>query len=197
MRFEKGHKAETRKRIVKVAAARFRKDGVAAVGIAGLMAEAGLTHGGFYAHFESKEALLREAMVAAMDTTRERLNRAAESHGLEGLVRRYLRPSHRDTPEDGCTIASLVAEIARHETATREVFSARVDTFLLRIAAHLTALPEAARKQAAIGILGVMLGTLQLSRAVTDTALSDSVLESGIQAALRLAKPTGLAEPAQ
>jgi TetR/AcrR family transcriptional repressor of nem operon len=189
MRFEKGHKAETRRRIVKAAALRFRKDGVEAVGIAGLMAEAGLTHGGFYAHFESKEALLREAMVAAMDETRERLTRPAEPDGLEWLVRRYLRPSHRDTPEDGCAIASLVAEIARHEPATRKVFSGRVEAFLARIAAQLQDWPEAERSQAAIGILGVMLGALQLSRAVTDKALSDSVLESGIQAALRLAKP--------
>jgi TetR/AcrR family transcriptional repressor of nem operon len=190
MRFEKGHKEETRKRIIKTAAARFRKDGVEAVGIAGLMAEAGLTHGGFYAHFESKEALLREAIVAAMDGTRERLTRSVDGpDGLEWLVRRYLRPSHRDTPEDGCAIASLVAEIARHEPATRKLFSGRVEAFLGRITAHLTALPEAERKPAAIGILGVMLGTLQLSRAVTDAAISDSVLESGIQAALRLAKP--------
>lgn len=186
MRFEKGHKAETRKRIIKAASERFRKDGVEAVGIAGLMAEAGLTHGGFYAHFESKEDLLREAMTAALDDTRERLNRATD---LEGLVRRYLRPSHRDTPENGCAIAALVAEIARHEPATRDVFSARVEAFLARIEAHLPDLPEAARSQAAIGILGVMLGTLQLSRAVTKKSLSDSVLESGIQAALRLAQP--------
>lgn len=189
MRFDKGHKAETRKRIIKVASERFRKDGVEAVGIAGLMAQAGLTHGGFYAHFDSKEALLREAMVAAMDDTRERLTRASGGDGLEWLVRRYLRPSHRDTPEDGCAIASLVAEIARHEPETREVFSTRVEAFLHRIAAQLTALPEPERKPAAIGIFGVMLGTLQLSRAVTDEALSNSVLESGIQAALRLAKP--------
>jgi TetR/AcrR family transcriptional repressor of nem operon len=191
MRFEKGHKEETRKRIIKVASERFRKDGVEAVGIAGLMAEAGLTHGGFYAHFESKEDLLREAMVAAMDNTRERLNRAAERDGLEGLVRRYLRPSHRDTPEDGCTIASLVAEIARHEPETREVFARRVEAFLLRIAAHLPELPEAERQPAAIGILGVLLGALQLSRAVTDPELSDSILENGIRSALSLAKPAG------
>jgi TetR/AcrR family transcriptional repressor of nem operon len=189
MRFEKGHKEETRRRIVQVASGRFRKDGVEAVGIAGLMAEAGLTHGGFYAHFGSKEDLLREAMVAAMDTTRERLNRAAERNGLEGLVRRYLRPSHRDTPEDGCAIASLVAEIARHEPETRQVFAARVEKFLLRIAACLPGLPAADQKPAAIGILSVMLGALQLSRAVTDPELSDSILENGIRSALSLAKP--------
>jgi AcrR family transcriptional regulator len=192
MRFEKGHKEETRKRIIKVASERFRKDGVEAVGIAGLMAEAGLTHGGFYAHFESKEDLVREAMVAAMDVTRERLNRAAEPPaGLEGLVRRYLRPSHRDTPEQGCAIAALVAEIARHEPETRAVFSGRIEAFLARIVDHLQELPKAERQPAAIGILGVLLGALQLSRAMTDKALSDSVLESGIQSALRLAKPAG------
>jgi TetR/AcrR family transcriptional repressor of nem operon len=126
MRFEKGHKQATRQRIVETAAAKFRKDGVEAVGIAGLMAEAGLTHGGFYAHFDSKEELVREAISAALDATRARMDRAALKHeaGLEGIIRSYLRASHRDTPEQGCAIASLSSEIARHEYPTRAAFSA-------------------------------------------------------------------------
>lgn len=191
MRFEKGHKQATRERIVETAAAKFRKDGVAAVGIAGLMSEAGLTHGGFYAHFESKEELVREAIASALDATRARMDRAAQKHeaGLEGLIRNYLRASHRDTPEHGCAIASLAAEIARHEHATRAGFSARVTAFRDRIAAYLPqALPPAQNQATATGILSVLIGALQLSRVVTEPELSDMILENGITAALRLAQ---------
>ncbi|OYV24411.1 MAG: hypothetical protein B7W99_02460 [Rhodospirillales bacterium 20-58-10] len=192
MRFEKGHKAATKQRIIDVAAAKFRKEGVAAVGIAGLMADAGLTHGGFYAHFNSKEVLVREAMEAALDSTRERMDRAAskDGAGLEGLVRRYLRPAHRDTPEQGCAIASLAAEIARHEISTRAAFSERVSAFLAQIAAQLPpGMPDEVRQSTAMSILSVMLGALQLSRVVTDHALSDKILNSGVDAALRIAQP--------
>jgi TetR/AcrR family transcriptional repressor of nem operon len=189
MRFEKGRKAATRRRIVEIAAARFRRDGVAGTGIAGLMAEAGLTHGGFYAHFDSKEDLVREALAAALDQTQARMDKACEAAGLEGLLRRYLRPAHRDTPEQGCAIAALAAEIARHDSATRAVFSNRVEALVARIAAQLPAQPPP--RPAAIGILSVLLGALQMARAVTDKSLSDTILESGIQAALRLAKPAG------
>jgi TetR/AcrR family transcriptional repressor of nem operon len=190
MRFEKGHKEATRQRIIETASAKFRKDGVAGVGIAGLMAEAGLTHGGFYAHFDSKEALVREAIDAALDETRARMDRAAAKAdaGIEGLIRNYLRPSHRDMPERGCAIASLAAEIARHEPETRQVFSRRVAAFLERIAGHLPVeMAEDEKRTTAVGILSVMLGALQLSRVVTDKKFSDAILEGGIAAALRLA----------
>ncbi len=190
MRFEKGHKAATRQRILEVASERFRKDGVAAVGIAGLMADAGLTHGGFYAHFGSKEDLVREAMTAAFEATKTRQEGAFEpgKAGLEQRIRNYLRPSHRDAPERGCAAAALVAEMARHDPATRETFTTRVEEIIARIAGHLPDdLPEAARQSTAIGIFGTMLGTLQLARAVADPALSDAILESGIQAAIKLA----------
>jgi TetR/AcrR family transcriptional repressor of nem operon len=190
MRFEKGHKAATRQRIVETASAKFRKDGIASVGIAGLMADAGLTHGGFYAHFESKEALVRVAIETALEATRARMDRAAATNeaGLEGLIRTYLRPSHRDTPERGCAIAALAAEIARHDPPTRAAFGAGVETFLARLQSHLpAALCDADKRRRAIGILAVMLGALQLSRVVVDADASDEILQSGIEAALRLA----------
>jgi AcrR family transcriptional regulator len=189
MRFEKGHKAATRQKIVEIASERFRKDGVAATGIAGLMADAGLTHGGFYAHFESKEALLREAMDAAFTGTKARLERAAEDGGgLEGYVRRYMRPSHRDTPEKGCAVAPLVSEIARHEDSTRAFFTDKLESIVERIMAMLPPAPRVQQKRTAISIFSVMVGALQISRAVTDKEFSDEILESGIQAALRLAE---------
>jgi AcrR family transcriptional regulator len=184
MRFEKGHREATHKKIVDIASKKFREDGLDAVGIAGLMAEAGLTHGGFYAHFDSKEALVQEAMEAAFDGSRLKFNA-----GLEPLIRSYLRASHRDNPGLGCVVAALTPEIARHPEPTRAAYTKRLETFLAKIAAllpeHLT--PET-RQQTAIGILGSMIGTLQMSRAVTNPELSENILKSGIDAALRLAE---------
>jgi AcrR family transcriptional regulator len=184
MRFEKGHKEATRRRIVEIASEKFREEGVEAVGIAGLMAAAGLTHGGFYAHFESKEALVREAVDAAFDASRLK-----QDAGLETLVRSYLKPAHRDNPGRGCVVAALAAEIGRHPAATKAVFSERLQRFLDRIARALPAeVPDAARPGAAIGILGVMIGTLQMARAVGEGLVSTNMLEAGIQAALSLAE---------
>jgi TetR/AcrR family transcriptional repressor of nem operon len=194
MRFDKGHKEQTRRRIVETAARRFRKEGVEAVGIAGLMADAGLTHGGFYAHFASKEDLVRAALdeASAQSHARRAEVLAATPAGrqsLEALVRFYLRPTHRDTPEQGCVAAALISEIARHTPETRAAFTERLTGLLEQIAATLpseTATEE--KERLAIGIFGVMLGTLQMARAVTDQALSDKILESGIAAALALAR---------
>jgi AcrR family transcriptional regulator len=184
MRFEKGHKQATRQRIVEVASEKFREQGVEAVGIAGLMAAAGLTHGGFYAHFDSKEALVREALESAFEGSRARYDQ-----GLEGFLRSYLRPAHRDNPGRGCAFAALTAEIARHPEETRAAFSARMEAFIGRIAGLLASdVPAPARHQAAIGILGVMMGTLQMARAMTDEKFSAEILESGVTAALRLAE---------
>ncbi len=193
MRFEKGHKEQTRQRIIETASRKFRKEGVAATGIAGLMAEAGLTHGGFYAHFSSKEDLVRAALEAALDQTRARREKVLNSakpgpDKLEALIRFYLRPAHRDAPEQGCAAAALISEIARHEPETRATFTARLRGLLAQIASTLPPeMDEAAREQLAIGLFGTLLGCLQMARAVDDPALSDKILESGTQAALAVA----------
>ena len=190
MRFEKGHKETTRKHIVEVASERFRKDGIAAVGIATAMADAGLTHGGFYAHFESKEDLVREAMEAAFTQSKARHDavRKPGPAGLEAYIRSYLRSSHRDTPERGCAAATLVAEIARSGEATRGAFASRLEIIFDRIEEHLPAeIPGADRRSIAIGIFSILMGTIQMSRIFVDQAESETVLESGIKSALKLA----------
>jgi TetR/AcrR family transcriptional repressor of nem operon len=147
------------------------------------MAQAGLTHGGFYAHFESKEELVREAMEAAFDASRLKYDA-----GLEALIRSYLRPAHRDNPGRGCALATLGPEIARRKQTTRAAFSRRLETFVERIESQLPESIAAPDAQAiAIGILGVMIGTLQMSRTVANGELSEKILESGITAALLLA----------
>jgi TetR/AcrR family transcriptional repressor of nem operon len=193
MRFDKGHKEQTRQRIIETAAKRFRKEGVEAVGIAGLMADAGLTHGGFYAHFSSKEDLVRAALEEASAQSQARRAAVLEKaepglQSLEALVRNYLRPAHRDTPELGCAAAALIAEIARHEPATRAAFEGRLGQLLGQFEAALPKnLTGELRTRRAIGIFGTLLGTLQMARAVTDQAMSEKILESGIESALALA----------
>jgi AcrR family transcriptional regulator len=188
MRYDKAHKDITRQRIIEVASQRFRRDGIAAAGLAGVMADAGLTHGGFYAHFDSKEALVRETLTEAFGRTNQEFAQRAEEHegGLEAVIRHYLSPSHRGRSDKGCAAAVLAPEIARHPNATRRVFNAQLDPLIGLIEAHLPEGPEDARRSAAIGIFSVMMGALQLARAQPDPLLSDRILESGIAAALIL-----------
>jgi TetR/AcrR family transcriptional regulator, transcriptional repressor for nem operon len=188
MRYEKGHKDATRDRIVDVASKQFRENGVAAVGLAGIMSDAGLTNGAFYNHFESKEDLVQAVLAKALNRRETRLR---TSTGLEGIIRDYLSRAHRDTPSSGCPTAALVAEIARHPKTTRDGFTEKVSTFIPLIAAQLHKGSAARRRRNAVAIYGMMVGTLQLARAVNDKKLSDEMLESGVSAALALA---GLAD---
>jgi AcrR family transcriptional regulator len=127
MRYEKGHKDTTRQRIIDTASGQFRENGVAAVGIAGIMSGAGLTNGAFYAHFKSKEDLVETVLTNALRRREERLRTASEANeGLEAVIREYLAPRHRDRPSGGCPTAALVAEVARHPKATRDVFTEKV-----------------------------------------------------------------------
>jgi TetR/AcrR family transcriptional regulator, transcriptional repressor for nem operon len=186
MRYEKGHKEATRQRIVEIAAAEFRRNGIEGIGVADLMAKAGLTHGGFYSHFKSKEDLVRAAMHEA--ASKSGFRRIAEEGGsLEELVRTYLRPELCDAPERGCAIAALVSEIGRHSLDTRKELTASVERLTGIIAERL---PKGAthRRKTAIGIFSAMMGALQLARSVSDKELSKQILEAGIDAALNLAK---------
>ncbi len=185
MRYDKGHKDVTRQRIIEVASRQFREHGVAAVGLAGIMADAGLTNGAFYAHFDSKEDLVREVLSHA--GFRNKLSRAAENGtGLAGAIRDYLSENHRDNPGKGCPTSALVAEIARHPRATRDAFTGKVGDVIGLIAAGLDAGSEAERRRKAVAIYGLMVGTLQLARAVNDKRLSLEMLQSGADEAIAL-----------
>jgi TetR/AcrR family transcriptional repressor of nem operon len=192
MRYGKGHKAETRERVVKAALRRFRKDGIEGTGLAGLMADAGLTHGGFYAHFSSKDELVREALAASLAATRQRWARllaAARERGesgLEAIVHDYLRPAHRDNAEAGCSVATLAPEIARRDAKSRDALSAAVEDIVATIAAEL---PAGQRPRGtSTAIFGLLVGTLQIARITRDPAASDAVLRAGREAALALAR---------
>ena len=185
MRYEKGHKEATRRHIVEVASRQFRENGVAAAGIAGIMSAAGLTNGAFYLHFDSKEDLVR----AVLGDERER---GLESNlrgnvGLEESVRNYLAPRHRENAGSGCPTAALVAEIARHPAKTRDVFTKKVEEIIELVADRLRDSSAARRQRKAMAIYGMMVGSLQLARAVNDRKLSDEILQNAIESALTLA----------
>jgi TetR/AcrR family transcriptional repressor of nem operon len=188
MRYKKGHKDATRRRILEVASRQFRENGVAAAGLAGIMAEAGLTNGAFYAHFKSKEDLLRAVLAEALGRRETTLRAASErGAGLEATIRDYLSPRHRDDPGRGCPTAAMVAEVARHSGKTREVFTGEVSQLVALIATRIGRGTGAGRRRKAIAIYGMMVGALQLARAVNAKSLSDEILASGLDEALALA----------
>lgn len=191
MRYDKGRKEETRERILDAAAMRFRRDGIDAVGVASLMGEIGLTQGGFYNHFESKDELTRDVVATSLRSTRETMQRAIDAKtrgGIEELVGFYLNPAHRDHPGSGCTCAALTMEIARGSAATRHAFTAGLRETLALIRERLPPpLKPKQRRETAQAIFASMVGTLALARAVDDPALSDELLAAGRRAALALA----------
>ena len=195
MRFEKGHKAATRARIVEVASERFLKDGVAATGIATVMADAGLTHGGFYAHFDSREALVIEAFSYAMDRSTERWRNLAEQtpkeERLAKIVESYLTPIHRDDPGHGCAVPALGAEIARESPKTRKAFAARLEQMIDMLAEQIPDLAPKDARQQAMAALATMMGTLVLARIAGQGEFSDEILAAGRDAVLDRATVPG------
>jgi TetR/AcrR family transcriptional regulator, transcriptional repressor for nem operon len=188
MRYEKGHKEATRQHIIEVASTQFRESGVAAAGVAGIMSAAGLTNGAFYLHFESKEDLVRAVLADALDRREQGLAGNLKAKvGLEKSIRDYLAARHRDNAGSGCPTAALVAEIARHPQETRDIFTEKAEQIILLIATQLRTGPAAQRRRKAMAIYGMMVGGLQMARAVNDRKLSDEMLESAIEGALTLA----------
>ena len=181
-RYGKDHKQATRRRIIEAAGRRFKRDGIDGSGVATLMADAGLTNGAFYAHFDSKEDLVASAVADQLREQRETFS----TQSLEEIVRGYLSTQHRDDREGGCPSAALLDEIARSSDAVKRAYTdgqlAIIDDVAARLAPDD---PESARVQT-LGVFALMVGTLQVSRALADQRLADEVLEQGIQNALAL-----------
>ena len=137
-RYDKGHRDTTRRHIIDVASSQFRESGIAAVGLAGIMAEAGLTNGAFYTHFASKEDLVRAVLCDALEQREQRhKDNLANGIALEATIRDYLSPRHRDRAGAGCPTAALVSEIARHPKATRDVFTEKTSDIIALMAAQM------------------------------------------------------------
>lgn len=186
-RYGKEHKEATRRRIIEAAGQRLKRDGIDGSGVAVLMADAGLTNGAFYAHFASKEDLVATAVT---DQLRQQLERyraqASDRAGVEELVREYLSVGHRDDPEHGCPSAALLDEIGRCSDDTKLAYTDGVLGLVDQIAGILApGNPEAARGQT-LSLFALLIGTMQLSRALTDRRLAAEVLERGIENALAM-----------
>jgi len=187
MRYGKGHKQATRQRILEAAGRRFKQDGIDGAGVAAVMSDAGLTNGAFYAHFSSKEDLVANVLADQLHTQRQTLDaQPPDRAGLEAFIRAYLSPEHRDQPADGCPLAALLDEIARRPAATRQAFTDELLTTADDVAAHLDPTVADAARTDALTLLGLMIGTLQLARALTDANLSDQLLTRGVETALKV-----------
>ena len=201
MRYSKEHKQETHARIVRKASVRLREKGAHGIGVADLMKEAGLTHGGFYAHFDSREALLIEAFAYAMDRSMEYWRKTTAETSPEKrlalIVDSYLNASHRDDPGRGCAVPTLGADIVRESPKTRKAFAAKLEQMIDMIAEQMIDLPpKAARKQAAV-TLATMMGTLVLSRIAGSGEFSDEILTAGRDAVLGRAAQAKAAKKAR
>jgi TetR/AcrR family transcriptional repressor of nem operon len=188
MRYEKGRKDASRRRIMEVAAERFRSDGIAASGLAGIMSDAGLTNGAFYPHFQSKAELVRDSVAEALEAQSNLLQELIAAGGLEGVVAAYLSAQHRDHPGKGCAAAALLPELARQPPKTRRLYAERFQTAVSHMVAALprqTHDPEGV----ALGVYATLIGALQLARAVRGAPLSDRILAAGADAARALAQP--------
>ena len=180
MRYPDSHKEETRARLVKAAAAAVRAKGPDGVGVAEIMKDVGLTHGGFYAHFPSKEALVAAAIGEAFDQGRRRFGRlTADLTGLEAFgafVDSYVSMDHRAFPERGCPVATIASDLPRQGAAVRAVFDAGVTGLIDRVANWLPG--DADERQGLAGsLVAEMAGAVALSRAVSDDAMAARFLE--------------------
>ena len=174
------HKIKTHQRIVRTAAKRFREKGLGGVAIADLMKELGLTVGGFYKHFDSRDDLVAESFRAAAGPWQKQLL-AAESGGppvtYQGLVDSYLTETHRDHPGNGCPISALACDIARGGKQIRSLLTKQIESEIELLANSLPQNDGAARSKAILAV-SALLGAVELARAVSDATLSREVLES-------------------
>jgi TetR/AcrR family transcriptional regulator, transcriptional repressor for nem operon len=179
--------AENRERILDAATQRFRERGFAGIGVADLMKEAGLTHGGFYGHFASKEDLIAQACARASDRSRARwarLSERAPDNPLAEIARVYLTPQHRDSPGAGCLIAALGPDVARQGPAVRDAVTAGVRAALDFLSRIVPGRSRAAKRRKAIASYASMVGGMVLARAVNDRVFSKEILDA-VEASIR------------
>ena len=177
-------KAASHERIVAAAARRIRRDGIDQVGVADLMKQAGLTHGGFYRHFDSRDDLVAEAVDAALAHGSQRVSAAGQLGGTEALaaiIDGYLSQLHRDKPETGCAVAAVPTDITRADARARAAYSRQVRRYI----DLLTELMPDSDPDEAHLVLATLVGALLLARAVDDDELSDEILEATARALQR------------
>jgi len=180
MPYPEGHMLKVRGKIIESAAQAFRTNGIRNISVPFIMKGAGLTHGGFYAHFDNKEQLVAEACRFAISDTIALLQKAADQekdgHQINAIIDYYLSQHHRDRTEMGCILPALSSEISRSSDEVRQVFTHELERMIDFIS-------NAAKIDTATGsaLLSSMVGTLVLARSVDNSKLSDSLLTAGKQ----------------
>jgi len=184
-RYGKEHKEATRQRILETAGRRLKTDGIDGSGVATLMADAGLTNGAFYAHFSSKEDLVANVVADQIDFQARSISDLPPGRaGLRAFVRSYLSPEHRDDPGAGCPAAALLDEIGRCPVGAKDAYTEGVRVILAEISVRLSPRNPQSAQGKALALYTMAIGTLQLSRALSDQGLADEVLERGLENAL-------------
>jgi len=180
VRYSNEHKAETRRRVLKEAAQEIRAKGPDGVAVAAVMARVGLTHGGFYAHFESKDAMIADAIGTMFDDARGRSDAIEQTSdpraALKAYIDFYLSPAHRDRRERGCPLPALSGDLARSGEQQRARFGKGMEALTLRLAKALGGIGIAEAHAEGSAMLAQMVGAVALSRAVADPAQSDAIL---------------------
>jgi TetR/AcrR family transcriptional repressor of nem operon len=186
MRYDSDHKQKTRERVLKEAAKAIRADGPHRIAVAGVMAKAGLTHGGFYAHFESKDDLVAAAIDTMFGEAKRRFGREIMESGapdspqdrLTRYIDFYLSAGHRDARTTGCPLPALAADLPRLAPASRERYGQGVAALTALIADALDSMGRAEPQALACSALSEMVGALSLSRAVADPDQSNLILDA-------------------
>jgi TetR/AcrR family transcriptional repressor of nem operon len=186
MRVSREEAAANRERIVDAAAQLFRERGFEGIGVADLMKEAGLTHGGFYGHFASKEDLIAEASARALTQSLAlwgTLAKRAVGDPLSAIAEAYLTNKHRDDPGTGCLLAALGPEVSRQGPAVRRAVTDHVRSSFGLLANLVRGKSKAARRQKAISTYATLVGAMIMARAVDDRALSKEILDAALASA--------------
>jgi TetR/AcrR family transcriptional repressor of nem operon len=187
MRHSKAEKAKTHKRIVAIASKRFREEGLAGIGIADLMKEAGLTVGGFYKHFKSRDALVAEAVGSALGMWKDQVDAAASGGPpvtYESLVNDYLSETHRNHPGTGCPVGALTGDIARSDKRTRAVVTRQIRDNIALLATLIrdtNGKGKGTPRSQAVLAYCALIGAIGVSRAVSDQQLSREILKTVAQ----------------
>jgi TetR/AcrR family transcriptional regulator, transcriptional repressor for nem operon len=173
-------KLEHHEEIVGVAASRFREDGVDRVGVADLMHDVGLTHGGFYRHFDSRDQLVAEAVERALHDGGQAMAAVAESSHdpLAAVIDAYLSVSHRDTLGTSCAVTTLAGDVARSNPRARAAYTNQVGLYIDMLVRLLGSGPNGPRRATAITALSTLVGAVSMARAVDDDKLSLEILAS-------------------
>jgi TetR/AcrR family transcriptional repressor of nem operon len=181
MRKSREETAATRQRIVEAASTEFRRSGIDGTALADLMAAAGLTHGGFYKHFDSKEQVVEESLEFAIGSMVEAMERTVAAspgkRGLHAAIKNYLSVEYRDDVAEGCPFVALGSDVARSGEAVREATTAGFLKLVDVIAGQLEGVPPSTARKEALVMLSTMIGAATMARVVTDPVLSESILQ--------------------